>query len=91
MIRQEHRKFTGAPKRDTEWDTSLSDGCTLVPDRKDMVHCCVEHDRRYWLREGSRSDADAAYRTCIIEAGRPVLARVHWLGVRIFGWLFWHT
>ncbi len=69
------------------------DGCTLAPDFN-FRHCCDVHDESYWRggTEGDRERADRAFRQCIHDAGRPILADVYYIGVRIGGvpWLPTH-
>ncbi|MFO1351085.1 MAG: hypothetical protein U1F68_10605 [Gammaproteobacteria bacterium] len=67
-----------------------TDHCTWFPDG-DYGGCCVEHDRIYW-RGGSaeaRKAADRALMDCVARGGRPWLAKLMYLGVRIGGhpWL----
>ena len=48
----------------------VSNGCSVWPDAKNYLGCCVQHDLAYWCG-GSRQDraqADAALRECVIEA-----------------------
>ncbi len=73
------------------WDDSMSDGCTVVSDSPDTVHCCLAHDKAYYEATGSRAKADRAFLACMKEAGWGARAYVRWAGVRIFGWLLWYT
>ena len=63
-----------------------TDGCTLFPDG-DYGGCCVEHDKAYWYG-GSRAErlqADLALKSCVEQRGRPLLAKLMFIGVRIGG------
>lgn len=69
-----------------------TDGCTLFPDGtgrdKDLWrHCCVEHDRRYWLggTRAERRNADRELRDCVAEAGEPKTGEMMRKGVRASG------
>ena len=64
----------------------VSDGCTFAPSFG-FDHCCIEHDRAYWLGGTSeeRKAADLAFRDCIHSAGHPILAGIYYWAVRIGG------
>jgi hypothetical protein len=47
--------------------------------------CCVEHDKLYWMGEGSRLEADLGIYRCIRDLGYPGLATIFFLGIRIGG------
>ncbi len=66
-----------------------SDGCTLVPDF-DFRHCCVEHDKAYWLggTPRDRAVADRRLKACISRR-HPFVGAVYYVGVRSFGHRFW--
>lgn len=64
-----------------------SDGCTLFPDGS-YVSCCDMHDAAYGALYNRRK-ADKDLKKCVDACGRPVLAWVIWLGVRLGGWPFW--
>ena len=72
------------------WDDSMSDGCTLVADSPDTIHCCLAHDKAYYQATGGRAKADREFLGCMKAAGWGTRAYVRWAGVRIFGWL-WYT
>ncbi len=75
-----------------EWDDSMSDGCTLVSDPPEIVHCCVQHDKRYVLLDVSRKEADDEFLHCMLKAGFPKWrANIRYAGVRAFGWILWYT
>jgi hypothetical protein len=67
-----------------------TDGCTLAPDF-DFQVCCIEHDLHYAENHGriTRLEADNRLRECISDNGRPVIALVYWLAVRVFGRASW--
>ena len=66
-----------------------SDGCSLFPDG-DYRHCCVEHDKAYYLG-GSwrrRLNADNHLFKCVAGKGgihHKVVAPLMWVGVRMGG------
>ena len=64
------------------------DGCTLVPDF-DFRSCCDQHDVEYRLQVVSRKEADQRLRACIRSSGHPLKAELYYLGVRLFGGIFW--
>lgn len=67
-----------------------SDDCSFAPDL-DVGECCRAHDKVYW-QGGTceqRRAADAALRSCIVDKGRPALARVYHAAVRIAGSPLW--
>ncbi len=69
----------------------LGDQCTFAPDL-DIGSCCGAHDQAYAIG-GNRRDrrqADRHFRRCILQAGRPLVAQIYYLGVRLFGWLFFN-
>lgn len=72
-----------------------SNGCNCVPDLN-LEKCCRVHDFRYWshphrLSYFERKEADQEFRDCIKEKGHPYIAVLYYLGVRLFGWLFYYT
>ena len=69
----------------------LGGQCSFAPDL-DIGFCCDAHDEAY-QRGGSRRDrlaADRELRYCLWRAGRPLAAQIYYLGVRLFGWLFFN-
>ena len=78
---------TPLPKNSGEPPTKFhTGGCSGAPDFN-FHGCCVTHDLAYW-RGGScreRLEADRVLRSCISDAGHPVLARIYFLGVRVGG------
>ena len=69
----------------------LGDQCSFVPDL-DVGFCCGAHDDAYANggTERDRRRADRDFRNCIAEAGRPVVARIYFWGVRLFGFAFFN-
>ena len=69
----------------------LGDQCSFVPDL-DVADCCAVHDMDYQAggTELDRWLADLAFRNCIRERNRPVVAEIYYSGVRLFGWLFFN-
>lgn len=66
------------------------DHCTLWPDRLfgwDWHACCEIHDRSYEIGI-PQSIADSALRECV-NAVLPVMGDIMWLGVTIFGCIFY--
>lgn len=63
--------------------------CTMFPDGN-YANCCKEHDFDY-SQDGTKTrlKADKDLRACIESMGHPILARVAYVGVRAFGWMFW--
>lgn len=64
--------------------------CSGIPRMKLAVEsCCEAHDRAY--SQGStvsRREADRQLYACLAPS-RPVFARLVYVGVRLFGWLFY--
>lgn len=82
------------------WCTELipfrSDGCSAFPDglienRTLWLNCCIAHDYAYWKggSEQAREDADKALESCVATLGKPEVALLMLLGVRVGGtpWL----
>lgn len=69
----------------------LGEQCSFVPDL-DVGFCCGAHDEAYAIggSERNRRRADRDFRRCIANAGRPVVARIYYWGVRIFGFAFFN-
>ena len=63
------------------------EGCHYFPDGP-WKGCCHDHNVAYAART-DRADADRALRKCVKANGHPVIAWIMWLGVRLFGWIFW--
>ena len=75
----------------TDLHVWLGGECSFVPDL-DVGECCRDHDILYqqggdWF---DRLLADLAFRKCILERNRPVVAEIYFWGVRTFGWLFFN-
>ncbi len=75
-----------------------SDGCSEFPDgtlqQKDLwLHCCVAHDRAYWLggTYEEREAADETLELCVAEVGEPAIAKLMLAGVRVGGSPYWPT
>lgn len=63
-----------------------SDGCTLVPDFN-FTWAGIKHDWLYW-QGGSKKDrryADKIFKKDIEKSGYPIIAKIYYIGVRIFG------
>ena len=69
----------------------LGDQCSFVPDLE-VGESCALHDMAYQAggTELDRWRADVAFRDCIRERERPVVAAIYFGGVRLFGWLFFN-
>jgi len=66
---------------------SKENHCTLFPDGNWGESCCRAHDDAY-AKGGTKADrlkADQRMRDCIIAKGHPVVARMMYRGVRMFG------
>jgi hypothetical protein len=67
-----------------------TDGCSLSPNGR-WTECCVEHDMAYWCDGAAslRRAADQLLEACVEHDGRPVLAKLMYVGVRVggSGWL----
>jgi hypothetical protein len=78
-------------------DTFSTDGCSNYPDgklhtlKKEWLHCCVVHDRAYWLggMKSERKKADKALKQCIFNINKSPLnklrAKAMYTAVRLFG------
>jgi hypothetical protein len=69
-----------------------SDGCSSYPDGTDAdptkwLHCCVEHDVRYWAggTDDERLVADEELRDCVAATGEDDQAEIIFTGVRAGG------
>ena len=67
----------------------FTDGCTLFLDgtskRPDLwVHCCEEHDMRYWFggSEADRDKTDLRLKACVQEVAGETWAALIYAGVR---------
>lgn len=71
-----------------EW---LGTQCSFVPDL-DVGDCCAKHDVAYEEggNEWDRLAADRQFRDCIRSHNRPVVAKIYYAGVRLFGWAFFN-
>ena len=70
----------------------MSDGCTASPQRKDILDCCLAHDRAYYERRISQREADEQFLACLKSKrlnGWDIYVR--YIAVRLFGWLWYHT
>ena len=75
-----------------------TDGCTLFPDgtsqQKDLwLHCCIAHDRKYWLggTKADRLNADHGLRACVAAVGEPKTAKLMLMGVKVGGTPYFPT
>lgn len=66
-----------------------TDGCTLFLDgtnknNKLWLHCCEEHDMRYWVggSEADRDKTDLRLKTCVQEVAGETWAKLIYAGVR---------
>lgn len=72
-----------------KWVADLCRGCTAVPDLH-FSECCRQHDLDYENMKISRKDADKRFLDCMLATRKlKSIAYVYYLGVRIFGGLFW--
>lgn len=69
-----------------------TDGCSNFPNgipAKPIAwrHCCVDHDKVYWMGGSAarRAQADLMLKECVADAGYPSVARIMYLGVRAGG------
>ena len=71
--------------------TYLGDQCSFAPDL-DIGFCCGAHDEAYATggTERDRRRADRNFFRCIYNEGRPLVARIYFWGVRLFGWAFFN-
>lgn len=75
-----------------------TDGCSVFPDgtikqQSLWVSCCIRHDLAYW-KGGTfeeRQQADQALEQCVIDIGRPEIASIMHMGVRVGGSPFFPT
>jgi len=67
------------------------DFCSFVPDFH-IGFCCAAHDDLYEVGGGERERllADLRLRDCIVEAGRPIIGWLYFVGVRLFGWIYFN-
>lgn len=70
-----------------EEKVTVKNRCTLFPDST-YADCCKLHDTLYRIGE-DRAGADQELLICVAQNGRPWLAVMMFLGVRLFGWPFW--
>lgn len=75
-----------------------TDGCSMwvdgTPDNPNRWrHCCVAHDRDYWLggSEAKRQAADERLRTCVADIGEKGMGSYLYVNVRWGGSPFWMT
>ena len=68
------------------------DWCTLFPDRVFNIYIgdvCYEHDMRYKDKTKSRWQADIELLKDIDRRGLHTTAVFMWIGVRLFGWIWY--
>lgn len=64
--------------------------CTLAPDLN-FSEACWSHDAEYGDPTSTdRAGADRRLRQAIAAKGWHVVPWLYWIGVRLFGWYFWH-
>ncbi|CAE7879335.1 unnamed protein product, partial [Symbiodinium necroappetens] len=68
--------------------SDLEDHCTMFPEG-DWAHCCQLHDIAYDASGTPRLEADLDLLLCLTDMGRPIVGIIMFLGVVLFGWLFY--
>lgn len=59
--------------------------CTFFPDGN-WLSCCDAHDMNYSSKSKiSRKQADEGLRSCVAKCGHPLIAKIMYAGVRLFG------
>lgn len=69
------------------------DYCTLFFDKindYDISGCCLIHDQEYRDPNVSRYKSDRNLRLCVNNVSHSRIGDFMYLGVRIFGWIFWY-
>lgn len=63
-----------------------TDGCSAFPDGN-WQQCCITHDMDYWCGGDSsaRSVSDKTLKSCVANAGHPMIGSAMWLGTRTGG------
>jgi hypothetical protein len=66
-------------------------GCSYTPDFN-FYDCCSMHDIDYDKggTKQERKKADQYLRDCIKAHGHPYKAYIYYMGVRLFGWMFFN-
>ena len=69
----------------------VSNGCSVWPDGKDYLGCCVQHDLAYWCggSVAARREADRNLRECVAGQSRGLNAWLMYLGTRFGGHPLW--
>ena len=69
----------------------VSNGCSVWPDAKNYLGCCVQHDLAYWCggSVAARREADRDLRQCVTEHSSGLNAWLMYLGVRLGGHPLW--
>ena len=52
--------------------------------------CCCWHDRRYANKRLTRYQADKLLYRCVKRKSNKIMASIMFVGVRLFGWYFYH-
>lgn len=75
-----------------------TDGCSMwvdgTPENPNLWrHCCVAHDRDYWLggTEAQRQASDERLRSCVANSGEKGMGSYLYMNVRWGGSPFWMT
>lgn len=84
--------FISITARSEELKPFCSDTCTSYTEGTQenptaWRHCCIRHDFLYW-KGGTKEErlrADQELRSCVRATGNPLVARIMYRGVRIFG------
>ena len=68
-----------------------SDGCSRFIDASWDLHCCVEHDIKYWCGGSpeQRQAADRVFGECVSERAGAVVGKGMEMGVRVGGHPMW--
>ena len=73
--------------------TKAKDYCTLFFDKikdYDISGCCLIHDEDYEDVDVTRKESDDHLRQCVNNTTGTKLGTLMFLGVRLFGWIFWY-
>ena len=56
----------------------------------DISGCCLMHDEAYEDFDKPRAEADDELRVCVNTVSHTKIGNIMFLGVRVFGWIFWY-
>lgn len=63
--------------------------CTFFPDGS-WVSCCDAHDINYSEKsQVTRKSADQKLKMCVENSGHPIIAKIMYAGLRMFGSFFY--